>query len=51
MQFVQIKTAEVIRDVGMIPSLAANGFKLPARFLGLLHLEERNRQGKARPEG
>src|ERR1700694_2648856 len=35
----------------MISSFAADGFKLPARFLGLLHLEERDRQGKARPEG
>src|SRR2546430_5523728 len=34
----------------MISSFAADGFKLTARFLGFLHLEERNRQRKARPE-
>src|SRR5467141_38012 len=35
----------------MFPSFAADNFKLPARFLGLLHLEERDRQRKTCPEG
>src|SRR6266446_2809054 len=34
----------------MIPSFAADSFKLPTRLLGLLHLEERHRQRKTSPE-
>src|SRR5258707_11546729 len=34
----------------MISSFAPDSFNLLARFLGLLHLEERDRQRKARPE-
>ena len=47
---VQVKPSQVVEDVGMISDFAAHDFKLATGLIGFVQFEERDRQGKSRPQ-
>jgi hypothetical protein len=43
---IQVQPSEVVQNVGVVTDFAAHNFELLACLVGLMQLEQRNRQGK-----